>query len=72
MLFSICFIYNSKDIKGAILQSSHTKHHSEVSGNTKIYRNKPYKLDKNKNNNKTKQTKKNKGTHTQMGKITFI
>lgn len=61
MLFSICFIYNSKGIKGAILQSSHTKHPSEVSENTKIYRNKPHKHGK--------KPKKPKGEDTHTGNI---
>lgn len=56
MLFSICFIYNSKAIKGAILQSSHTKHPSEDSGNTKTYRNKQGKCN---NKNKIKQQQQN-------------
>lgn len=43
MLFSICFIYNSTDTKGSILQSSHTEYPSEASGNIRIYRNKPCK-----------------------------
>lgn len=71
MLFSIYFIYNSKDIKGAILKSSHTKHYSEASGNKKIYGNKPYKLDKNKNNNKTKKKKKRDTHKCEISVMTF-
>lgn len=54
MLFSIFFIYNSKDTKGAILQSSHTEYPSEVSRTTGIYRNKPCKQGQKKKNNKPK------------------
>lgn len=56
MLFSIFFIYNSKDTKGAILQSSHTEYPSEVSRTTGIYRNKP-----------CKQGQKKKTTNPRMG-----
>lgn len=69
MLFTICFIYNLKDIKGAVLQRSHTKHPSEGSGNRKIYGNKPYNRVKQKITKNTTRQNTPKGTDTQVGNV---